>query len=103
MHVFTSAFVLALFLVLLGFVTAAPLILDPDVLQAAVDAVEYVYNLTTTDVLAIPGYILSNLGIFTFVVQNIKQVAAAWAGDFEGDAGAVETFITLWIAPWVPV
>ena len=103
MHVFTSAFVLALFLVLLGFVTAAPLILDPDVLQAAVDAVEYVYNLTTTDVLAIPGYILSNLGIFTFVVQNIKQVAAAWAGDFEGDAGPVETFITLWIAPWVPV
>ena len=77
MHVFTSIFVFALFLAVLGIVTAAPLILDPDVLQAAVDAVEYVYNLTTTDVLAIPGYILSNLEIFTFMVQNITQVAAA--------------------------
>lgn len=79
------------------------MILDPGVLQAAIDAVEYIYDLTTIDVLAIPGYILSNLGTFTVVVQNTNQVAAAMAGDFEGDAGAVDTFITVWIAPWVPI
>jgi len=103
MHVFTSVYILGLGLMLLGTVYAAAGILDPDVLQAAIDAVEEVYNLTRTDVAGIPGYILNNIGIFTIVVQNIKQVAAAWAGDFDGDAGAVETFITLWIAPWVPV
>ena len=103
MHVFTSIWVLALLLGLFSIVKAAAGILDPNVLQAAVEAVEYIYNLTTTDVAAIPGYILANLGIFTVVVQNIKQVAAAWAGDFEGDADIVENFITLWIAPWVPV
>jgi len=106
MQAFAVFCVLAICFFLFGAVTAAPLplILDPDVLQAAIDAVQEVYNLSTQAgyLLTVPQYVLSNLGIFTVVVQNIKQVAAAFAGDFEGDAGAVETFITVWIAPYVP-
>lgn len=94
---------LAISLALLTVVTAVQGILDPDVLQAAVNAVEYVYNLTTTDVAAIPKYILSNINIFIVVMKNIGQVADAWAREFEGDASVVEEFITLWIAPWVSV
>jgi hypothetical protein len=103
MYVFSCISALAISLALLTVVTAVPIILDPGVLQDAVDAVEYVYNLTTTDVAAIPKYILSNINIFIVVMKNIGQVADAWAGEFEGDASVVEEFITLWIAPWVPV
>jgi hypothetical protein len=94
-----------LFMAMLSVIRAQ--ILDPDTLQAAVDALEYIYQLTTTDIPAIPGYILSNLGIFGAIVQNAAQVASAYAGDYMGDAEggaeAMEAFISTWIAPWVPI
>jgi hypothetical protein len=80
---------------------------DSDTLQAAVEALEDTCQLTTVDIPTIPGYIPSTLGIFGTIVQNATQLAGACAGDYmgevEGDAKAMEAFVTTRIAPLVPI